>query len=162
MFLTCGKHNEVNWVLNVAAGTYAAGPSETVPEAEASTNVLAKGATVVSCSGCSGAKSVGVIGGSAGGTLTFEGISSSVATTTTIRVHHTNPDSTQRYANVLVNGVSYITAFLPTGANTPGTSSLTVPLKSGTGNVIEFEAYNGGNGEFTLGVVEERLLMMLM
>jgi hypothetical protein len=77
--------------------------------------------------------------------LTFEGISSAVATTTTIRIHYTNGDTTQRYANVVVNGVTSLVAFLPsTDGNTPGTSTLTVPLKSGTGNVIEFEAYDGG------------------
>ena len=90
--------------------------------------------------------------------MTFPDISSTVAATTTIRIHHTNGDSTQRYANVVVNGVSYVTAFLPTAdVNTPGTSVLTVPLKSGTGNVIEFEAYDGGWGEFILGLVTEKV-----
>jgi hypothetical protein len=48
---------------------------------------------------------------------------------------------------VIVNGVSNIIAFLPSpDGNTPGTSVLTVPLNSGSGNVIKFEAYNGGYG----------------
>ncbi|KAH8811140.1 glycoside hydrolase family 43 protein [Xylogone sp. PMI_703] len=141
---TATLHNEVNWILNVGAGSWAAGPSESTPEAESSSNTLANGAKVVSCSGCSGSKSIGYIGGSPGGTLTFNGVSSSASTTTTIRIHHTNGDSTQRYANVVVNGASYTVAFLPTtNDNTPGTSTLTVPLKSGS-NTIEFEAHSGG------------------
>lgn len=77
--------------------------------------------------------------------MTFPAISSTVSTTTTIRIHYENGDSTQRYANAIVNGLAYVTAFLPSAnGNTPGTSALTVPLKSGTANVIEFEAYDGG------------------
>ena len=144
---TATLHNEVNWVLSVSAGTWTTGPSETEPEAESSSNTLANGAVITSCSGCSGSESVGYIGGSPGGTLTFNGVSSSVAATTTIRIHHTNGDSTQRYANVVVNGVSSVVAFLPTADdNTPGSSILTVALKSGS-NVIEFEAYDGGWGK---------------
>jgi len=138
--------NEVNWILDISSGTWTTGPSETTPEAEASANTLADGAETLSCSGCSGSESVGDIGGSPGGTLTFNGVSSSVASSgTTIRIHYTNGDSTQRFANVLVNGVSHIVAFVPTtNDNTPGTSTLNVPLKSGATNVIEFEAYEGG------------------
>jgi len=138
----------VNWIPNASAGTFSVAPSETAPEAEASPQVLASGAVLVSCSGCSGGEEVGYIGGSAGGTLTFPAISSTVSTTTSIRIHHTNGDSTQRYASVIVNGIGYVLAFLPTGGNvTPGTSVLTVPLNSGSSNTIEFEAYDGGWGE---------------
>ncbi|CZR66580.1 probable glycosyl hydrolase family 43 protein [Phialocephala subalpina] len=139
--------NEVNWILNIASGTWTTGPSETTPEAEASPQTLSGGAILLSCSGCSNTTDVGYIGGpSPGGTLTFPAISSTVATTTTIRIKYLNGDSTQRYANVLVNGVAHVVAFLPTTGGTPGSSTLTVPLKSGTGNVIEFEAYNSGWG----------------
>ncbi|ATZ50667.1 hypothetical protein BCIN_06g01600 [Botrytis cinerea B05.10] len=138
--------NQVNWIINPTAGTWTAGPTETTPEAEASTNTLANGAITLTCSGCSGGVQVGYIGGpSPGGTLTMNGVSSSVATTTSIRIHHTNGDSVQRYANVVVNGVSNILAFLPTAdGNTPGTSVLTTALKSGTTNVIQFQSYNSG------------------
>lgn len=140
--------NEVNWILNIAAGTWSVGPSETTPEAEASGTTLGGGARDLSCSGCSNYTDVGYIGGpSPGGTLTFSSISSTVATTTTIRIKYINGDSTQRYANVVVNGVTNIVAFLPTTGGTPGSSTLTVPLKAGSGNVIEFEAYNAGWGE---------------
>jgi hypothetical protein len=161
---TATLHNEVNWILNISAGTWTAGPSETTPEAESSTNSLTGGAKILSCSACSNAKEVGYIGGpSPGGTLTFKGISSmlpivipydliermlmkigTIATTTTIRIHHNNVDSTQRYANVVTNGVSKVVAFLPTTSGVPGTSTLTVPFKSGTGNTIVFEGYNSG------------------
>ncbi|KAF7956115.1 hypothetical protein EAE96_005035 [Botrytis aclada] len=138
--------NQVNWIINPTAGTWTAGPTETTPEAEASTNTLANGAITLTCSGCSGGVQVGYIGGpSPGGTLTMNGVSSSVATTTSIRIHHTNGDSAQRYANVVVNGVSHTLAFLPTtDGNTPGTSVLTAALKSGTANVIQFQSYNSG------------------
>jgi hypothetical protein len=139
----------VNWILDVSAGTWTTGPSETTPEAESSSNTLAGGAKVQSCSGCSGGESVGYIGGSTDGTLTFPDISSSVSTTTTIRIHYENGDSTQRFANVVVNGVTHVVSFVPTSdGSTPGTSTLTVPLNSGSSNVIEFEAYNGGWGKY--------------
>lgn len=48
-----------------------------------------------------------------------------------------------------VNGVSNIVAFLPSrNGNTPGTSVLTVPLKKGSANVINFKAYNGRFGNW--------------
>jgi len=138
--------NEVNWILDIASGTWTTAPSETTPEAEASANTLTNGAITTACSGCSGSESVGYIGGSPGGTLTFNGVNSSVTSSaTTLRIHYTNGDSTQRYANVIVNGDAHVVAFVPTtNDNTPGTSTLTVPLKSGTTNVVEFESYQGG------------------
>lgn len=137
--------NEVNWILDISAGTWTTGPSETTPEAESSSNTLSGGAKILSCSGCSGSESVGYIGGSTNGILTFPDISSSVSTTTTIRIHYENGDTSQRYANVVVNGVTHIVAFVPTAdGSTPGTSTLTVPLNSGSQNVITFEGYNGG------------------
>lgn len=112
----------------------------------------------MTCSGCSGSKSIGYIGGSSGGTLTFPAISSTSSTTTTIRIHYANGDKSQRYGNVIVNGVSNIIAFLPSAdGNTPGTSVLTVPLNSGSSNVIKFEAYNGGYGRHSQSLLERRL-----
>ncbi len=68
--------------------------------------------------------------------------SGTVSTTTTIRIHHLNGDSTQRYAKVVTNGVTKVVAFLPTADGDPGTSILTVPLNAGTGNTIVFESYD--------------------
>ncbi|PMD45579.1 carbohydrate-binding module family 35 protein [Hyaloscypha variabilis F] len=142
---TATLHNEVNWILDISAGTWTTGPSETTPEAESSANSWAGGARILTCSACSNGSDIGYIGGPApGGTLTFNGISSTVSTTTTIRIHHLNGDSTQRYANVVTNGVTKVVAFLPTTGGVPGTSILTVPLNSGTGNTIVFEAYDAG------------------
>jgi hypothetical protein len=74
---TATLHNEVNWILNIAAGTWTTGPSETTPEAESSTNSWAGGARILTCSSCSNSSDIGYIGGpSPGGTLTFKGISS--------------------------------------------------------------------------------------
>ncbi|KAI9640018.1 hypothetical protein NHQ30_011580 [Ciborinia camelliae] len=145
---TATLSNQVNWIINPTAGTWTTGPSETWPEAEATTNTLTNGAITLTCSGCSGGSQIGYIGGpSPGGILSMNGVSSSVATTTSIRIHHTNGDSVQRYANVVVNGISNTIAFLPTtDGNTPGTSVLTTALKSGT-NVIEFESYDSGWGK---------------
>ena len=104
---------------------------------------------------------MGYIGGPPGGTLTFKSISSTVSTTTTIRIHYINGDSTQRYANVLVNGVSHIVAFLP-ASSAPGSSTLTVPLNSGAANVIEFEAYDSLWGELSFLSVREELKGLLL
>ncbi|QSZ32185.1 hypothetical protein DSL72_001756 [Monilinia vaccinii-corymbosi] len=144
---TATLSNQVNWILNPTAGTWTPGPSETQPEAEATTNTLANGARTLSCSGCSGSSQVGYIGGPPGGKLTINGVSSTADTQSTIRIHYTNGDLVQRYANVVVNGVSHVVAFLPTGdVNTPGRSVFTTALKSGTSNVIEFKSYNSGWG----------------
>lgn len=142
---TATLHNEVNWILDIAGGTWTTGPTETSFEAEASTNILSNGAIIASCSICSGGEDVGYVGGPPNGTLTFPDISSSVTTTTTIRIHYLNGDSTQRFAEVVVNGVSNVVAFLPT-SGVVGGSTLTVPLNAGNANVIEFEAYNEGWG----------------
>ncbi|KAH7400259.1 glycoside hydrolase family 43 protein [Cadophora sp. MPI-SDFR-AT-0126] len=142
---TATMADRVNWILNISAGTWSAGPSETTPEAESSTNTLANGAKSLACSGCSGTTDIGYIGGSPGGTLTFTNVTSSVATTSTIRIKYINGDSTQRYANVVVNGVGTVVAFVPTVGSTPLSSTLTVPLNKGV-NTIRFEAYNGGWG----------------
>lgn len=117
---------------------------------------MSGGAKTVSCSSCSGSSAAGYIGGSAGGTLKFPNVSSTVDTNTTIRINYMNGDKTQRYANVLVNGVANVVAFVPT--TTPMASTLTVPLKKGTANVIEFQAYNGGWGKLRILLSETRLL----
>ncbi|KAH8669688.1 glycoside hydrolase family 43 protein [Tricladium varicosporioides] len=145
---TATLNNKVNWILDVAnGGKQVDPPTETAYEAEASSNTISNGAKSASCSGCSGSKSIGYIGGSPNGKLSIPNVSSTVDTRTTIRIHYTNADKTQRYAVVSVNGEKYNVAFIPTpDDNTPGTAALTVPLKKGAVNTIEFEAYNGGWG----------------
>ncbi|ROW10041.1 hypothetical protein VPNG_06514 [Cytospora leucostoma] len=137
----------VNWVPNVAAGgSWTAGPSETDPQGENAT--LAGGAKVVSCSGCSGGEAAGYIGGSTGGSVTFGGVVSDVATTTTIRIKYENGDGAPRYANVSCNGVEQVLAFLPTasGQGAPGSSVLNCALTKGSDNVVVITQTDGSYG----------------
>ncbi|KAI0101790.1 carbohydrate-binding module family 35 protein [Nemania sp. FL0031] len=138
---TVSMANYVNWTPNVSAGTWAAGPGETQPEAEAAT--IANGAKTLSCSGCSGSTSVGYIGGSSGGSVTFSSVSSNAATKSSIRIKYLNGDSTQRFATVTVNGASQKIAFLPTAGGTPGSSVLNVDLKSGATNTVVITTTDG-------------------
>ncbi|KAI0505928.1 carbohydrate-binding module family 35 protein [Xylaria bambusicola] len=139
---TVSMKNYVNWTPDVSAGTWAAAPSESQPEAESAT--IANGARTLSCSGCSGGTSVGYIGGSAGGSVTFSGITSSASTRTSIRIRHLNGDSAQRFATVTVNGVGQKVAFLPTdGGSTPGTSVLNANLNSGSSNTVVITTTDG-------------------
>ncbi|KAI7786447.1 galactan 1 [Diaporthe eres] len=139
--------NQVNWIPNVASGgAWTVGPSESQPEGEAAT--LTNGAKTVTCSGCSGGSAAGYIGGSTGGTVTFNGVVSSAATTSTIRVKYQNGDSSQRYATVSCNGVSQKVAFLPTasGNGTPGSSVVNCALRSGSDNVVVISQTDGTYG----------------
>lgn len=139
--------NYVNWIPNVASGgAWTAGPSETQPEGESAT--LSDGATVVTCSGCSGGEAAGYIGGSSGGKVTFSDVTSDATTTTTIRVKYENGDSTQRYANVSCNGVEHNVAFLPTdsGNGTPGSSVVQCALTAGSGNTVVITQSDGTYG----------------
>ncbi|ORY57262.1 galactan 1,3-beta-galactosidase [Pseudomassariella vexata] len=146
--------DRVNWVPNVSAGTWSAGPSESQPEAESA--ALSSGAATISCSGCSGAESVGNIGGSMDGEVTFSGLSSSAATRSTVRIKYENGDTAQRHANVIVNGVSQVVAFLPTAnGQTPGSSTLHCDLLAGTGNTITI----AGLGDGTYGPDVDRIMV---
>ncbi|KAJ0120337.1 galactan 1-3-beta-galactosidase [Diaporthe amygdali] len=139
--------NYVNWVPNVAGGgAWTAGPSESQPEGEAAT--LTNGAKTVTCSGCSGGSAAGYIGGSTGGTVTFSGVVSSAATTSSIRIKYENGDSSQRYADVTCNGVKQKIAFLPTasGNGAPGSSVVNCALKSGSDNVVVISQTDGTYG----------------
>ena len=138
---TASMANYVNW----RPDTFAAGPTETQYEGESAT--LSSGAKAVSCSGCSGSSAAGYIGGSSHGAVQFNSVSSTTTTKTTIRIKHENGDTSQRYADVSVNGgASQRVAFLPTtNGNTPGSSTLNVNLNSGT-NTIKISRSDGGNG----------------
>lgn len=141
---TVTMKNAVNWTPNVGAGTWAAGPSESQPEAESAT--IANGAKTLSCSGCSGGSSVGYIGGSTGGSVTFSRVTSSASTKSSIRIKYLNGDSSQRFATVTVNGVSQKIAFLPTDSGTPGSSVLNVNLNSGSSNTVVITTTDGTYG----------------
>ncbi|KAI5849309.1 glycosyl hydrolase family 43 protein [Morchella snyderi] len=135
-----------NWVINAAAGTWSTPPADNSYEAESSTNTRSSGTQILSCTDCSGGSAVGYIGGSAGvDTLTFNGISSSATTRTTIRMRYTNGDTTQRFADITVNGVTQRIAFVPTGSGQiTGVASMTFNLNSGTGNTLKVAGVNGG------------------
>ncbi|KAI1812353.1 galactan 1,3-beta-galactosidase [Poronia punctata] len=141
---TVTMKNHVNWTPNVSAGTWEAGPEETTPEAENAS--YGNGAKEVSCSGCSGGTTVGYIGGSSGGSVTFSGIRSDAATRTSIRIKYMNGDSSQRFATITVNGKSQEVAFLPTSGGNPGSSVLNADLQSGTSNTIVITTTDGSWG----------------
>ncbi|RYC53758.1 hypothetical protein CHU98_g12451, partial [Xylaria longipes] len=82
-------------------------------------------------------------GGSAGGSVTFSGVSSGAATRSSVRVKYVNGDSSQRFATVTVNGASQKLAFLPTVGGTPGSSVLNVDLKSGAANTVVISTTDG-------------------
>ncbi|ORY11419.1 galactan 1,3-beta-galactosidase [Clohesyomyces aquaticus] len=131
---TASMKNAVNWVPNVSSGSPTSGPSEASYEGESAQ--LSGGAKAVSCSGCSGSNVAGYIGGSTTGSALFASVSSSATTRSTIRIKYRNGDSSQRFADVSVNGgaVQRI-AFLPNSGSDPDSSSLHADLKSGTNTV---------------------------
>ncbi|KXJ87852.1 galactan 1,3-beta-galactosidase [Microdochium bolleyi] len=137
--------DQVNWTPNVAGGTWAAGPSETSPEGEAA--VLSNGAVTISCTGCSGGKAAGYIGGASGGTVTFNNVRADATGRTTIRIKHLNGNTAQRFADVIVNGASQRVSFLPTqDGNTPGSSVVHANLNAGSGNTIVIKITDGSYG----------------
>jgi hypothetical protein len=130
---TASMTNTVNWVLDPQSGSMTSGPAENQYEGEAA--ALSAGAKSISCSGCSGAKAAGYIGGSTGGAAVFANVQSSATTRTTLRIKHLNGDSAQRGADVSVNGNTQRVAFLPHGGTDPGSSVVHVDLKQG-GNEV--------------------------
>ena len=138
---TASMSNYVNW----QPSTFTGGPSENSYEGESAT--LSSGAKSVSCGGCSGSQAAGYIGGSAGGVALFGSVQSSVSAMTSVRIKFENGDSVQRFAYVSVNGdANQRVAFLPTvDGNTPGSSTLNVPLNAGA-NTVRVLGYDGGYG----------------
>ncbi|KAF5863372.1 hypothetical protein ETB97_010252 [Aspergillus alliaceus] len=138
--------NEANWVLPLE-GTWSTGGSEKNYAAESSNNMLSNGAKVISCSSCSGGKSVGYLGGSDDGTLRISNLAGVGSAPITLRIRYANGDSSQRYANITVNDQSHVLAFLPSGSgNTPFTSTLHITLDKGDVNTVTFSGYKGGWG----------------
>ncbi|MDQ1541204.1 MAG: alpha-galactosidase [Actinomycetota bacterium] len=122
--------------LTVTAGATTPPPGPTSYEAEASTNTIAGGARISTCSACSGGSKVGFVGN--GGTLTFNGVNAAAAGNYTVTIYYLNgPPS--RDVDISTNGGSPITvSFTPTtDFNTVGTTTVSLPLQAG-GNAIEF------------------------
>ncbi|KAI1455160.1 carbohydrate-binding module family 35 protein [Annulohypoxylon moriforme] len=139
--------NAESWVPNLNTTSSSASttkPAETAYEGEAA---LYGGSTRdVSCSACSGGKAAGYVGGPDQGTVSFQNISSDVATRTTVRVRYVNGDSTPRYVNVRVNsGNALKLAFLPTGSSV-SSSTMNIDLNAGDDNLITFQAVGDGYG----------------
>jgi chitodextrinase len=111
-------------------------------EAEAATNTLDGGASVVSCAGCSGGNKVGNIGG--GGSMTFNGVTVPAAGTYLMTLSYVDADSS-RIAVVTVNGTPFNLPVAGSNNNDWSTAqSVTVPvqLKAGA-NTLKFGNPNG-------------------
>jgi len=104
-----------------------------------STNTLAGGAVVQSCSACAGGEKVGYVGNGSG-TLTYNDVDVSAAGVYPVQVVYCDGTSgdTGRSATFTVNGtVVQTNVFTPTGGfSTPGTVTDYFPLKAGE-NTIE-------------------------
>jgi hypothetical protein len=110
-----------------------AGPSENSYEGES--GQLSGGARSISCSQCSGKNAAGYLGGPESGSVYFAKVNSSATTRTTIRIKHLNGDSSQRFADISVNGgAAQRIAFLPHDSD-PASSSFHADLKSGDNTV---------------------------
>lgn len=133
--------NKINWVPNADTGRWAEGPAETSYEGEAGASAGA--ARVVECSGCSGGRAMGYLGGPEAGTVTYSGITTETAGVTTVRIKYANGDIATRYASVRVNDQEPVRlAFVFTHGGT-GSSTLVTHLEEAD-NTIVFEGVDGG------------------
>jgi len=121
----------------VADGATPPPPGPKSYEAEASTNTIAGGARISSCSGCSGGKKVGYVG--SGVTLTFNGITAPSDGTYNVTIAYCDGSTDGRQADISVDGgPAQLLTFTPTGDfNTVGTMTLPLHLTAGS-NAIEF------------------------
>lgn len=105
-------------------------------EAESSSNTLAGGAAVTSCSACSGGQKVGWIGNS--GTLTFNGVSASSTGSHQVVIGYCDGDSGRDAYISVDGGTPQLVSFPSTGGwTTPGYLTLSLNLSAGA-NTIEF------------------------
>lgn len=76
-------------------------------------------------------------------------------------MRYTNGDTTQRFADITVNGVTQKIAFVPSASGQiTGVASITVNLNSGTGNTVKIAGSNGGYGMYPFaGGFEDYMLM---
>jgi hypothetical protein len=111
-------------------------------EAESSSNTLAGGAVVQTCSGCSGGRNVGYIGN--GGTLRFNGVTVSTSGTHRLVISYIDGDTstygigTYRNASISINGgTAFTVAFPATGDwNEMVTLVLSIPLNAGSNTIL--------------------------
>lgn len=111
-------------------------------EAESSSNTLAGGADVQTCTGCSGGKNVGYIGN--GGTLRFNGVTVSTSGTHRLVISYIDGDTatygigTYRDASISINGGSAFTVAFPTTGdwNEVVTMVISVNLNAGSNTIL--------------------------
>ena len=100
-------------------------------EAESSVNTIAGGATVASCSFCSGGQKVGYVGGNSG-TLQFNNVYANTAGTYTIAITYISGDP--RNAQLSVNSAASSTISFPSTGSWSTTGTLTVQVNLNAGN----------------------------
>jgi hypothetical protein len=115
-------------------------------EAEAPGNILAGGAAVSACGGCSNGQKVGFVGNNSG-TLQFNGVQSASAGTKTLTIYYASGEA--RSAQVSVNGGSASTVNFPGsgGWTTVASVQVSVTLNSGA-NTIKFSNSSGWAPDF--------------
>lgn len=143
----------VSWVPDVETDSWSTAPAEMNYYGVNAT--LTDGAVIVACTGCYDSKAAGYIGGSSGGTATFSDVAAEASALTTIQITYRNGDSTSRYANVTVNGVTQKIDFLP--ASSPGTSVIFCNLQAKSSNEVIITTNDGTYGpDIDMLVVPEK------
>lgn len=112
------------------------GGTTTSYEAEASVNTLSGGASVITCSTCSGGQRVGYL--VAGASLRFNNISASSTGAATITIYYTNGNSSAMTTQVSANGGASLTVNYPStgGWDTVGSVTVSLTLQAGSSNSI--------------------------
>ncbi|KAG9085465.1 hypothetical protein FRC06_003594 [Ceratobasidium sp. 370] len=151
-----------SWVPNIDSGSMAPVSREKWYEAESAK--ISGSAKTVGCGGCSGHSAVGWIGGSGGGTVTFDNIMSDSDVRTTLRIQTTNGDrvlddttvtvgGTKQVISVLrvrsmtvaINGVVQVLSVPPSDSGVqPAPLALNVDLKRGNNTIT----ISGSGGEY--------------
>jgi len=116
--------------------------SGTTYEVDSSSNTLAGGAKVQSCSGCASGYDVGYIGN--GGTLTLNNVSAPTTGAQNLTISYEDC-AAGRSATLTVNGTATTLNFtgLDNNWDTPQTMTVSVNLKAGSSNTIEFSNASG-------------------
>jgi hypothetical protein len=113
-------------------------PLGAVYQAASSTNTLAGGAVVQTCSTCFGGEKVGYVG--EGGTLTFDDVSVPAAGAYNVTLVYCDGSSAGRQADISADGgTPRLLSFTPTGSfTTVGAMTVSLPLAAGN-NTIELD-----------------------
>ncbi|QMU69428.1 hypothetical protein [Streptacidiphilus sp. P02-A3a] len=106
----------------------------------ATSAALGGSAALSSCSACADGQKVSDVGGGSGGTVTFSKVSESASGSYQLSVSYLSVGKA-RPAKVTVNGTAQTVTFAETSASSysvVGTQTVTVQLKSGSANTVEF------------------------